>query len=222
MKRRLNILCVLVMLLLGYSVFEYAYISIAAAADGVEMGENLVKRQKQNSKMQAMKDAFALKPIALIPDNFAVYNDSVYNEKSGTYVPAMHIQMAIVLPTQSSIWLLMVNQLFLAFSIIPALLAIFLFVKLIISINKSDIFNWKNVYRLRWIGGSLVFCYLCIAIPVFITSYELSEVFALRGYSLHQSDLASVTTLVLGVASLIVAEVFAIGLRMKEEQDLTI
>ena len=42
------------------------------------------------------------------------------------------------------------------------------------------------------------------------------------GYELHLSDTVNTTTLVLGISTLIVAEVFAIGLKMKEEQDLTI
>ena len=36
------------------------------------------------------------------------------------------------------------------------------------------------------------------------------------------SDMVNTTTLVLGISTLIVAEVFAIGLKMKEEQELTI
>lgn len=222
MKRRLNILCLLVMLVLGYSVFESTYMIGSAFFDGVEIGMNLAKEMKENPKVDRVQAAFEIKPIALMPDNFGVYTDSVYNAKSGAYVPAIHTQMAILLPTQSSVWFILGNQLLLSLSFFSILLAIILFVKLVISINGSDIFNWKNVYRLRWMGGALIVGYLSMAIPYFITGYELSEAFALRGYSLHQSELASITTLVLGIASLIVAEVFAIGLRMKEEQDLTI
>lgn len=215
----------LVMLVLGYSVFESAYVIATAAIDGVEMGFKQgmgLAKNKKMGKMHTVQDALGVKPIALMPEKFGACNDSVYNEKSGTYIPATYAQMVILLPTQTNIWLSLFSQMFLAFSLIPALLAIVLFTKLIVSINKSDIFNWKNVSRLRWIGGSLILNFLCTAIPLFIAGYELSEVFALRGYSLHQADLVSTTTLVLGIASLIVAEVFAIGLKMKEEQDLTI
>ena len=50
----------------------------------------------------------------------------------------------------------------------------------------------------------------------------IDTVFSLHGYELSLSELVSTTTLVLGLCSLIVGEVFAIGLKMKEEQDLTI
>jgi hypothetical protein len=55
-----------------------------------------------------------------------------------------------------------------------------------------------------------------------ISNYELADAFALKGYSMHLSELLSITTLVLGIISFIIAEVFAIGLRLQEEQELTI
>lgn len=51
---------------------------------------------------------------------------------------------------------------------------------------------------------------------------SVGNVFSVHGYELHLSDTVNTTTLVLGISTLIVAEVFAIGLKMKEEQDLTI
>lgn len=100
--------------------------------------------------------------------------------------------------------------------------AIVLFVRLIISINKSDIFNWKNVRRLRRLGLALIISFCCSFSVAYITLYNVSEVFSLRGYTLELSGIISATMLVLGLCSLIVGEVFAIGLKMKEEQDLTI
>lgn len=51
---------------------------------------------------------------------------------------------------------------------------------------------------------------------------NLREAFSLESYELILSDSVKVTNLLLGLISLIVAEIFAIGLKMKEEQDLTI
>lgn len=96
------------------------------------------------------------------------------------------------------------------------------FAKLIIAINKSRIFDWKNVRRLRWLGAILILNFICSAFPAYISAYELSGVFSISGYSVNLSGLVSKLTLVLGLVALIVGEVFAIGLKMKEEQDLTI
>ena len=89
------------------------------------------------------------------------------------------------------------------------------------AINKSDIFNWKNVRRLRWLGVALLLNFISEAVPALMNDYELSSVFSLSGYSMETS-IDSVMLVILGLVSLIVGEVFAIGLKMKEEQDLTI
>ena len=64
--------------------------------------------------------------------------------------------------------------------------------------------------------------YGCTCLSAYLTLCSLREVFALEHYALDLPDTVNITTLMLGLVALIVAEVFAIGLKMKEEQDLTI
>ena len=80
MKKRLNILCLLVMLVFCYSVFESAYYISSAFVDGFRAGMNYVDNKEQFQKTNNMKS------IALFPDNFANLKDSVYNEKTGEFV----------------------------------------------------------------------------------------------------------------------------------------
>ncbi|UVV57047.1 DUF2975 domain-containing protein [Bacteroides fragilis] len=112
----------------------------------------------------------------------------------------------------------MISGLLAVFAIIASTV---LFIQLIVAINKSDIFNWKNVRRLRWLGVALLLNFISEAVPAPMNDYELSSVFSLSGYSMETS-IDSVMLVILGLVSLIVGEVFAIGLKMKEEQDLTI
>lgn len=212
MKKRLNALCILVMLVLSYSVFESAYFFAVGVKAGVDMAEDEIS-SKQGLNMSV---------IALIPDNFTHFVDSVYNEKSGMYVPTMYSQMVVAVPTTTTPWQMLAGSMLLMLHLISTLTALVFFMLLIISINKSDIFLWKNVRRLRWIGSALIASYFSSLIPVLLTGAKLAEVFALKGYSFYQSELTSITTLVLGLVALLVGEVFAIGLKLKEEQDLTI
>lgn len=218
MKRRLNILCVLVMLVLGYSVFESAYYLSSAFVTGAEMGF----KQAKNKDSRRINDVSGMRPIALLPDDPTNLKDSVYNEKSGTFVPAIYCTLCVSAKTEPNIWLKLISTLGTILDLFVSIVAVVLFMKFIVSINRSCIFEWQNVRRLRWLGASLIFLFLCSAVPVFISFYELSGVFEISGYSLITYGLVSTLTLVLGLMSLIVAEVFAIGLRMKEEQDLTI
>lgn len=212
MKRRLNILCLLVVLVLGYSVLEAVYY----------MGEGFMAGVQMTQTNEGIDRAKNMKAISVVPADFSEFTDSVYNEKTGSYVPALYGQLLISVPVKTSHAVMAVVSLVQILGIVASVVGIVLFIKLIVSINRSLIFSWRNVRRLRWLGVALIFHYLCMLIPLVVAGSEVNEVFALRGYELHQSDLVSVITLVLAIVSFIVAEVFAIGLKMKEEQDLTI
>jgi len=205
---------------MGYSVFESAYQMGTVMVASFEMGRRAAMDKKDiRAELEKIQN---IQPIAVMPNDFPFFRDSVLNEKTGEYVPMMYSQMVVSVKTDSNPWQLFVIKFTAFLNIISMLLAIFIFIKLMISINKSIIFNWRNVRRLRWLGGSLILGFICLLIPMCMMSFVLSDVFSLKGYSLQMSEFITVTNLVLGLSALIVGEVFAIGLRMKEEQDLTI
>lgn len=165
-----------------------------------------------------------LQVVQLVPKDLggAILIDSVYNEKSGEYVPAAYGQMIVSVNTQPSVLSRIISLLILIADYVAIVWAVVLFIRLIVSINKSDIFNWKNVRRLRRLGVLLIISFACTFFTAFLSFYNVGKVFSVTGYSLSMADMVHITSLVLGLSALIVAEVFAIGLRMKEEQDLTI
>lgn len=221
MKRRLNILCLIVMLVLSYSVLEagyYFFISVKMAVESV--GDN-VPSHLSHEKILKMKI------VRLMPDAFTlkggeIFPDSVYNEKSKTYVPACYASMAVSIDTHPATWKTVVSRLLNLLQIGVYIWAVVLFFRLIVAINKSEIFNWLNMRRLRRLGFALIVGFCCAFIIGYIDYQSISEVFSLKGYDLSFSKIVDITMLVLGLSSLIVGEVFAIGLKMKEEQDLTI
>ena len=82
MKRRLNILCLVVMLVLSYSVLEQGYYIFLGAKMGAQTGLELGKK---GSDIAAYKELMNLKVVNLIPssmESFVLFRDSVYNEKS--------------------------------------------------------------------------------------------------------------------------------------------
>ena len=222
MKRRLNILCVIVVLVLSYSVFETGYYFVVGVKAGVEAGV------EAGASVERQKKLMNMKYISLLPENLSmagngeIFLDSVYNEKSGSYVPATYSSMMVSVDTKSTTWSQVAFTLLNLAHICICIWAIILFIRLVISINKSDIFKWRNVRRLRLLGLALIVSFCTALLPAYLTLKSVREVFSVRGYELNLSDMVNTTTLVLGISTLIVAEVFAIGLKMKEEQDLTI
>ena len=134
----------------------------------------------------------------------------------------MHAMMAVSVKTQEGAVSRVVSGLLDFVQLAAIVWSIVLFVKLIVAINRSDIFNWRNIRRLRRLGVLLIVGFGCSLLVEYLSLCSLREVLSLQNYDLVLSDMVDITTFVLGLTALIVAEVFAIGLKMKEEQELTI
>ena len=105
-------------------------------------------------------------------------------------------------------WLFFISAPFVIYFGIRAFVS---FVRFILNVNRNQVFVWDNVRLLRWTGwGILIWVALCVIIELF-AHVPLATICS------EYMDM-----LVIGVFSLIVSEVFAIGLKLKEEQDLTI
>ena len=218
MKRGLNILCVLVVLVLSFSIFQYIQVLGGAFMDGFNAG---LEQQDAIMGGEDMKH-IAMIPVAVNPDKFGVYTDSVYNTMSGEYVPMHYSRILLELDTKPTAYQLFMQYLSGIAIIIAKIFAIFWFVKLIVCINKGTVFCWKNVSLLRKLGVALIIAFIFDLIASLLYAPAVSELFAMEGYRIAFLELISSVNLVLGLVSFIVAQVFALGLRMQEEQELTI
>ena len=85
MKRRLNILCLVVMLVLSYSVLEQGYYIFLGAKMGAQTGLELGKK---GSDIAAYKELMNLKVVNLIPssmESFDFFRDFVEKFKNRIY-----------------------------------------------------------------------------------------------------------------------------------------
>ena len=94
------------------------------------------------------------------------------------------------------------------FLIIRSLIA---FVRFILNVNRNKVFVWENVPLLRWTGWGLLAATLMIAIHDLLEHIPLDRIYN-----------NTIDDFIFSVFCLIMAEVFMIGLKLKEEQDLTI
>jgi hypothetical protein len=95
--------------------------------------------------------------------------------------------------------------------IFVGLYALACFIRFIRNVNRDQVFTWENVSLLRWSGWGL------LGIEVAMILFD-----AIEGFSFSYIYQEDTSDLIFGVFILIVAEAFAIGLKLKEEQDLTI
>ncbi len=218
MKRRLNILCIAVFLVLGFSLYTSGYQFGRGIKIGMELGEEQGKKVKK-SKKEFLPGDYRL--AELVPAEAMWDPDTLVNAKTGKATPVVYKQMLVQVSPQMKVGHLVLQMVCSLLYIIVTLVALILFVTLIANINKSRIFEWQNVKRLRWLGVLLIITFICSILPKLVSQWEVGDIFEIERYVV--APLAfQVTDLFLGLGCLIVAETFAIGLKMKEEQELTI
>lgn len=227
MKRRLNILCAIVLLVMCWSVGTSLYYMGLGMVKGVKMGMEAAREVQEGGSDVKIREVHNMKNISLLPKFLGTWEgelfcDSVLNEKTGSYVPAAYAGLMVSVPVEAGIAQKIVSGILGVIFPVAVVWALVLFIRIVVAVNRSDIFNWRNVRRLRRLGILLVVTFVCALLPEYLSLCSLREVFSLKAYDLILPDSVSVTTLLLGLIALIVAEVFAIGLKMKEEQELTI
>ena len=216
MKKRLNLIClgiVLAVLVSMSFLFSTFYYGFKAGIDAYEQGAAGVEKLDVTYKM------IGTMPTDVITNETA----TAINEKDGSTVSILPFISMIGVPNEKadatdSIFLSLLDWMV----IICCIYAIVQFVKMIRNIHRNIIFDWANVKRLRWLGLSLILCFCCSLVTFAINNHLVSQVISLKDCDFSIAFQFSDPTLLIGFTSLLFAEIFAIGLRLKEENDLTI
>ena len=216
MKKRLNLIClgiVLAVLVSMSFLFSTFYYGFKAGIDAYEQGAAGVEKLDVTYKM------IGTMPTDVITNETA----TAINEKDGSTVSILPFISMIGIPNEKadatdSIFLSLLDWMV----IISCIYAIVQFVKMIRNIHRNIIFDWANVKRLRRLGFSLILCFCCSLVTFAINNHLVSQVISLKDCDFSIAFQFSDPTLLIGFTSLLFAEIFAIGLRLKEENDLTI
>ncbi|MDN0078182.1 DUF2975 domain-containing protein [Bacteroides gallinaceum] len=216
MKKRLNLIClgiVLAVLVSMSFLFSTFYYGFKAGIDAYKQGAAGVEKLDVTYKM------IGTMPTDVITNETA----TAINEKDGSTVSILPFISMIGIPNEKadatdSIFLSLLDWMV----IICCIYAIVQFVKMIRNIHRNIIFDWANVKRLRRLGFSLILCFCCSLVTFAINNHLVSQVISLKDCDFSIAFQFSDPTLLIGFTSLLFAEIFAIGLRLKEENDLTI
>ncbi len=204
------VLAVLVSMSFLFSTFYYGF---KAGIDAYEQGAAGVEKLDVTYKM------IGTMPTDVITNETA----TAINEKDGSTVSILPFISMIGVPNEKadatdSIFLSLLDWMVM----ICCIYAIVQFVKMIRNIHRNIIFDWANVKRLRRLGFSLILCFCCSLVTFAINNHLVSQVISLKDCDFSIAFQFSDPTLLIGFTSLLFAEIFAIGLKMKEENDLTI
>jgi hypothetical protein len=209
MNKKLVILSCLIVFAFGMQTafVSYEYISAISGDKG-----------EQPAKERGALKSYITLPVRFTPDRATPDTLMVYNDKAGARMAVKVEQVSVEVERMplSLYYMLPLGLLAVAFIIVACVQ----FFKLLASVGKSRIFEWDNVKRLRYIGGILVVLYLFDLILGALLIQRAKEYISVSGYHLDKDW--SIGPLIFGLFFLLIAEIFAKGLRLKEEQELTI
>lgn len=96
------------------------------------------------------------------------------------------------------------------------------FVRFVWRVNKGQVFDWTTVKVLRQSGWTLIASSALFVVMMTGASYELAGRFAPEGYTINSLPVLGSLDLVSSFFILAMTEVLAIGIRLREDQELTI
>lgn len=143
--------------------------------------------------------------------------DSLTNSLTKENVPYKIEEVDV--PIQPSVWSTII-MVFGGLSAFAILSGIYCLIRLLIAISKRDVFSKDNVVRIRVFTYSLVIFQFLNSLLEWLDHLEVTKQVVLKGYEIKGFHLSADWTLL--VIMILFTEIFAVGVKIKEEQELTI
>ena len=145
-------------------------------------------------------------------------NDSIFIQEARQKVP--YWTSEITTYTQPSKWITLV-MICTSISVFAFIYGFYCFIRLLIEVSKRKVFTNKNIWRIRFFVYSYTFVIICIESFAWVAGGAAVAQTQIPGYQIIDHAEASPSWIPV-IMMIILAECFAIGVKMKEEQDLTI
>ena len=227
-KTSINILCILIILLITGSILTpvlyFSKFFYAGFKSGIEQTDDTDNGAAGDDNTYDPSE-FNIADIYFEPDISTIIssNDSLVFENGEQYQTIIS-RATLMIPKDDwmSSYSWVVDVLYLACLVLYVQLLI-QFIRFIININRGNIFVMKNVTRLRRFAWYLISISVLKCIAGTIEDYTLSALnLKITGYTMSAYWEMPWGTMLLGLLALLMAQIWSLGMQMKEEQELTI
>jgi len=215
MKKRLYLITFLIGVAIGFTIIDSKLVS--SFQEGVMDGLSAADKKREGYDVSTYV-------LHLEPKAKFTKPTTLLDAQSGEWLPARIYMALIEAPSkEKSGWFIVLwSFLGAVFAFAGVIMWIFNFMKFIFAVHKSIIFEWINVKRFRRIGIGFIIQFAGSTFLRFVTINNALKAIKLADYNIVQNHFYDGGSLLLGMIALLLAEVFAVGLRLKEEQELTI
>ena len=218
MKKKLNFITLLIGVAIVISIFNSEEVSLMKASFlvGVDEGMN-----NANEIIESGRSSNKIIFLSLESKGNTMPSE-LLNKKSGNSIPTRINRAMVKVPMEIESGLNLYWEFLLSvISFSGIIMIIYNFIRIIIAVNKSVIFEWINVKRLRRIGVGFLIMFITSAFLAANQNSVVLELLEIENYKIINTSYDG-SILMFGIISFLVAEIFAVGLKLREEQELTI
>ena len=217
--KRIKALCIVLLIVFFGSVYESA---ILPFMDGVKYGMAIAKYQLEHKEKT---DEFVL--LDVVSKNSSFLEESESNLKTGDRVLIRPNNVTVLvhsLPGKPIRWLAL-QIVYFVFVLVTLILGVwipFLVVKIVRSLQSSQVFDRRILRRINRIGIILLVTGFLGSLLQIINVYSAAAMVDLSHYNFTYAKVIDFNPIIMGVVILIMNEILKIGIEIKEEQDLTV
>ncbi len=219
MQKRINILSTLliIVLVLGgaskCTVRETRESYKEGFEQSYEAGKKVHTAAKENQNIKSLH-------VHLIPKDYRAYPEMILNTKTGEETPMAlgDVRIGLKNPKNPLRWLSIVLILLGLFAIVFAIVKLVGFLS---AIKSGKIFEKENERRLRWMAVLFLIRYAVEWGHLLVQYSFIKSSVALENYSITM-ERASLYPLVIGITFLLFANIFALGRKIKEDQEFMV
>ena len=233
MQKKINILStllVIVLILGGVSTCTTRSARQAMKAgweegfeEGYNAGRGMTSYEKGYNAGLAVKERQKMRKVSLhlVPKNYGEFTEEILNAKEGSMEQMSLRDVQVNLKSTDSSGADWIAILFEILLIVYFLFFIYLLFRLVVSIKAGEIFDRDNEKLLRWMSV-LFFIWFFTDLVMTYSEYRVAKAsIALENYSIAM-DRPSFFPLVIGIVFLLFAQIFAMGRKMKEDQEFMV
>lgn len=219
MQKRINILSTLLIIVLVLGGASKCTVREARESykegyeEGYEAGKHARTAARENRHIQSLH-------VHLIPKDYRAYPEMILNTKTGEETPMAlgDVRIGLKNPKNPLRWLSIVLILLGLFAIVFAIVKLVGFLS---AIKSGKIFEKENERRLRWMAVLFLIRYAVEWGHLLVQYSFIKSSVALENYSITM-ERASLYPLVIGITFLLFANIFALGRKIKEDQEFMV
>ena len=218
-QSRINILCTLLLAALAFGMVSMctSHSFDESWKEGKDEVFSPYEKGLQAGASAREKIHYKSAVINLVPEDYRVFDQSIHNTVTGNEAEISLREIRIKTDGQTN-RLGWIEKFCGIFSILMSIFFVVLLFSFITEIKKGDIFSKNNEFKLRWMAIVFLFWYIFDWVCILVDYSCSKSMFASDSYHVVFEP-ANIYPLILGITFLLFAQIFALGRKMKEDQE---